>query len=48
MKALTVTNKRRTIGFDNKIPRKCLGKADHAKYLGVKIGKKFLWKYYNI
>ena len=47
MKALTITNKRKTFGFDYKIHKKCLGNADHAKYLGVKSDKKLLWKYYE-
>ena len=45
-KVLTITNKRKIIIFDHKIHNKCLEKVDHAKYLGVHIDKKLLWKYH--
>ena len=45
-KVLTITNKRKIIVFDYKIHNKCLEKVDHAKYLGVHIDKKLLWKYH--
>ena len=43
-KVLRITNKRKIIRFDYKIHNKCLERTDHAKYLGVHIDKKLLWK----
>ena len=45
-KVLTITNKRKIIIFDYKIRNKRLEKFEHAKYLGVQIDKKLLWKYH--
>ena len=42
----TITNKSKIIRFDYKIHNKCLEKVDHAKYIGVHIDKKLLWKYH--
>ena len=45
-KVLTITNKSKIFRFDYKIHNKCLEKVDHAKYLGVHIDKKLLWKFH--
>ena len=45
-KVLTITNKRKIIRFDYEIHNKCLEKVEHARYLGVNIDKKLLWKYH--
>ena len=41
-----VTNNWKIIRFDYKIHNECLEKVDHAKYFGVHIDKKHLWKYH--
>ena len=43
---LTIINKREIIRFNYKIQNKWLEKVDHAKYSGVHIDKKLLWKYH--
>ena len=45
-KVLTIKNKRKIIIFDYKIHNKRLEQFEHAKYLGVQIDKKLLWKYH--
>ena len=45
-KVLTITNNRKIIRSDYKIHNMCLEKVEHAKYLGVYIDKKLLWKYH--
>ena len=43
----TIKHKRKIIRFDYGIHNKCLEKADLAKYLGLHIDKKLLWKYHG-
>ena len=43
----TVKHKSKIIRFDYEIHNKCLEKVDLAKYLGLHIDKKLLWKYHG-